>query len=82
MEEFSLAVRGLFGGKLCDLDFILKMATGVFDECPFNQGQLDALRARIMKLCCIAPGDDEVAEGQVFHLSVLSTLLKTLGDPD
>jgi hypothetical protein len=82
LESFKEAVNAASGGADDELGFMLKLAAGRFKASPFDDGVLKGLRAKIMSTIDFKPENDKVAEGQVFHLDLLSAVLKALGDPD
>ena len=82
LESFKEAVNTASGGADDELGFMLKLAAGRFKVSPFNDEVMKGLRAKIMNSIEFNMENDKVAEGQVFHLDLISAVLKALGDPD
>ena len=82
LESFKEAVNTASGGADDELGFMLKLAAGRFKVPPFDDKVMERLRAKIMSSVEFNMENDRVAEGQVFHLDLISAVLKTMGDPD
>ena len=80
--RFAEAVQKASGGKDDSLGFMLKLATGRFKSCPFDEALLGSTREAIRRSVGMSASDDVVASNQVFHLNLISRLLKVYGDPD
>ena len=76
------SVRRRSGGKDTSLTFMMKLAAGRFEECPFDQGVLDEMVGFLQKALGLKAEDCTAALGQSFRLRMFKYLLKELGDPD
>ena len=62
--------------------FMLRLAAGRFDACPFGARLLDEVRAATCGAFGVPDGEKGIAEGQAMHLGILSHVLRVMGDPD
>ena len=77
LESFKEAVNTASGGADDELVFMLKLAAGRFKVPPFDDKVMEKLRAKLMSSIEFSMDNDRVAEGQVFHLDLISAVLKT-----
>jgi len=82
LGQFTKAIREMSGGSEDPRRFMMRMCLGHFKECPFTEGALAEVRATVRALIDMPASEDVVAEGQVFHLALMSRLLQAYGDPD
>ena len=81
-ELLREAVPGIDKESKGALNFVLRLAAGRFEECPFDKKALDKMVAFLGNELGLGAKDFEVPGGQTFLLGVIGPLLKSLGDPD
>ena len=78
--EESVGLRS--DGKDAPLNFMLKLAAGRFEECPFDDDVVGKMVAFLQEALGLQVEDCGIAEGQSFRLKLIGALLHQLGDPD
>ena len=75
-------VESRTGKKGKALDFVLRLAAGRVDECPFQEKFKEQMLHFVIDKLGAKVEDARIAAGQSFRLRLFSLLLKQFGDPD
>jgi len=70
------------GGTDNALKFMLKLYTGRLKESPFAEEDFAEMREALREMLGMECREDTVAEGQVFHVTLIARALKAFEDPD
>ena len=76
------SVKAQSAGKDTTLGFMMKLAAGRFDDCPFDKDVVEKMAGFMGEALGLREEDREVEGGQSFRLRMCGALLKELGDPD